>query len=504
MKKKLILLPLLMLALGACGSSVAPSSSSVPPSSSGPVADTNVYRIVGNVQDNEWTPDDDEFIMVKDADENIFTYEGIDMFVGEEWCITINGAYDGQIGFTGTSNLTLVDTGVTMELGGGPGTVKNFKVKTEGNYDVELNTGVTPRVLTITRVGDAVEQPPAPEVDAAEWHLIGTMNSWTEGDKTFPLYFNLLTEMYTGEFDLVLPTEGPIQFKIATGSTWDNSRGNGNVEVPSPAPAWLDLTDGGGNIKITEAGKYLVEFNWIATAGGVVGGEIFINKVTAEMIPAGFDITTTYSSIAAIKTEATLNKEYGTRGVITGLNGGLIYMQDTAGGFINAYVGGTATATLVLGNVIDVLGLFKLTNEVPQLSGEGSSGVATMKLVYAKSLALAPVVIDEAATLTTRTGTDYALSGQLVRINGVTAGTFASNAYDLNLGASKVQGYTGFSAGHEATSTNRAAIEAKIIALNTSGATFDIIGVLVHYNNTAGSWRFFITSVDQIIETPAA
>jgi hypothetical protein len=145
MKKKLILLPLLLLVLGACGSSVTPSSSSEPVSSE-PAEDTNVYRVVGSFSDPQWDPDSEDYIMEKATGENVFTFEALDLFVDEEWQITINGVWDGQIGFT--SSITIVDPDTTMGEGGGY-TPKNFKVLTDGNYDIELDTSVTPRQVTI-------------------------------------------------------------------------------------------------------------------------------------------------------------------------------------------------------------------------------------------------------------------------------------------------------------------------------------------------------------------
>ncbi len=296
MKKKLILLPLLMLALGACGSSTVASStpsttsatttSTVTTStttsettSEAPVVDTNVYRIVGTVQETAWTADGDDFVFVKDAEENIFTVEGIDLFINDEWAITLNGDWPGQLGFSGATNLTIVDTETTHGEGGGFA-VKNFKTLTDGNYDIELNTGVAPRVLTITRVGDPVNVPVVEE-DPGEWHLVGTITGtteetqWVVADTTFALVYDETSESYKGTFEF----EANAEFKVISSdhSGWDYARGPANVETDDPAPAWLDLT--GGNIKIVEAGNYLVEFVWVASEGATINGAIFITLI---------------------------------------------------------------------------------------------------------------------------------------------------------------------------------------------------------------------------------
>ena len=279
MKKKLILLPLLMLALGACGSSVTPSSSassSQPASSEAPTLDENVYRLTGNFYDPGWQPDS-EFVMTRVGTENKFVYEEIDLFVDEEWAITVNGDWAGQIGFTGTTNLTVVDSANTMGLGGGPGTVKNFKVLTDGNYDIELNTGVSPRTVTITRNGDPIDVPVV-EVDPEEWHLVGTMNGWDPADLSYPLPYNPTLTLYTGTYEL----EADSKFKIASaadGFGWNLSRNFDHLDVDVPAPDWLNTeSDNDRNIHITEAGTYKIDFIWIASVGANVRGVIYIIK----------------------------------------------------------------------------------------------------------------------------------------------------------------------------------------------------------------------------------
>jgi len=511
MKKKLILLPLLMLALGACGSSVVASSTPVTTSeettssetsttsettSEAPVADTNVYRIVGSVQETAWTVDGDEFLMVKDAEENIFTVEGIDMFVDDEWAISLNGDWPGQLGFTGATNLTIVDTATTHGEGGGFA-VKNFKTLTDGNYDIELNTGVTPRVLTITRVGDPVDVPVVEE-DPAEWHLVGNITDpvWTVADVTFALVYSEVTESYKGSFELAANAE----FKVISSdhSGWDYARGPANVETDDPVPAWLDLT--GDNIKIVEAGTYDVEFFWVASIGAAINGVITIAQQDPNALPEG------YTAITDILAEAEVSKVYKTRGTVVGINGGSIFIQDHTNNAINLYEAAAVADvyvalknTLVVGDVIDAEGTFKFYSFAAELD------LAKLTLVTASEgapLSMAQVIAD-AATLTSRMGTDESLSGQLVRLNGVTVGpvgTPGANKYVITFGATTVVGYTFFWGNDQA---NRDSVNAMITTLNTNATTFDVVGVLYSSSNSVeGTWSLGICSLDYII-TPA-
>ncbi|MFA5236099.1 MAG: hypothetical protein WC399_04595 [Bacilli bacterium] len=280
MKKKLILLPLLMLVLGACGSSVEPSSSNSEPTSTEPVEDTNVYRLVGSFSDPQWVVDSADYVMEKATGENVFTFEALDLFVDEQWQITVNGSWDNQIGFTST--ITLVDPDTTMGQGDGP-TVKNFKVLTDGNYDIELDTGVTPRKVTITRNGDPVDVP-TEEENADQWYLAGSMTdpAWAaEGvlDDDFELIEDdTIANYYFGTFDL----EANDEFKVVPvdlDDDWTYARGASKVQADDPVPSWLDLTSAGGNIKILEAGQYKVEFYWVASVGANLNGSIFITQI---------------------------------------------------------------------------------------------------------------------------------------------------------------------------------------------------------------------------------
>jgi len=251
------------------------------------MADTNVYRIVGSVQTAAWTVDDDEFLMVKDPEENIFTVASIDMFVDDEWQITLNGAWAGQLGFSGSPNLTVVDADTTHGEGGGY-SVKNFKTLIDGNYAITLETGddpgTSPRTITIIRNGDPLEEPPAPviEEDSGNWYLVGDMNGWAL-DGAWKLAYDEGSETYKGTFTLTVAAESEINLKLVTlndddppGVNWALARGASHVDADDPQQEWLDLTDGDNAIGINLSGDYMFEFTFVASVDAAVNGIITI------------------------------------------------------------------------------------------------------------------------------------------------------------------------------------------------------------------------------------
>lgn len=198
-------------------------------------------------------------------------------------------------------------------------------------------------------------------------------------------------------------------------------------------------------------------------------------------------------SIGDIITEATVGKIYKTTGTVTHLNGGSIFIQDDDGDAINAYPGSTATASLVVGNVVEVTGSYKTYNLAPELDA------ASVTLVSATDpTPIVPEVIDTDVALTAAMGTDYTVSGKFVRLNGVTTGAWASNKSTLTLGTATVGAYAGFSAGHEALGENRTEIGTLMAALATSGDAFDIMGVL-YSSNATGVWNLGFPTVNYIV-----
>ncbi len=151
-------------------------------------------------------------------------------------------------------------------------------------------------------------------------------------------------------------------------------------------------------------------------------------------------------------------------------------------------------------------GTYKIYNQAAELDA------AAITLYEAEAdPAVEPVVIADGAALTARMGTDTSLSGQLIRLNDVTVGpvgTPSANNYVITFDGVTITGYSFFSLAYEtavpAEGTGRTAINTLITSLNTSGETFDIIGVLYHSSNTLGTWKLGLCTVDYVITTPAA
>jgi len=463
------------------------------------VADTNVYRIVGTVQkanlDGDlaiaWDENDDEWLMTKDAAANIFTVASIDMFVDDEWGITLNGTWTGQRGFTGSPNLTIVDSATTHGEGGGF-SVKNFKTLTDGNYSVTLETGTnpgtSPRTLTIVRNGDPIDVPVVEE-DTEEWHLTGTMNGWNPADLTYPLVYNEEAAGYQGVFYL----EADTMFKVLSAETeWAYARGSAHVDADDPVPAWLDIASDSA-IKILTAGYYNIVFGWVASVGATINGVIIISEYDPDAVPEG------YYTIEAILAEHETAKVYKTRGVVVGINGGSMFIQDHKGNAINVYSNTAIKDTLVAGNVVDAEGAFKMYNNAAELDA------ATVTLHEAEGLfPVEPTVIATGAELTARMGTDTTLSGQLIRLNNVTAVSIATNYPVLSFDGASITGYSFYAAAYETASTGRTALNALFATLIASGETFDIIGVLYHSSSTLGTWRLGLMTTSYVIQHPAA
>ncbi len=596
--KKLFLLPVLLLALTACGttpssSSEEPSSSSEEPSSSSEfVADTRVWRLVGNFGTSGWDPANDTYLLTRVSPTvNQFEITVDDFYKDQEFQIVKNGLWDGQLGF---STITSMDPAGCFIEGSGYAT-KNAKAAQDGKYHIVLDTSNTfvpnisvhrlgdptnpaptetlwrlagsmnswaadndsylftetatpgtyeftldlyvgdifkltrngsdwvgadklgtitpagcvagtdnievaqhgnytiqvvdadPDVINVTRLGDPIV-PPVQEVDNGGWYLTGTINSWTVTDTTYALALVSGTEhTYEGVFEFAADAE----FVINAGGSYDLKRGPSKVQT-TPAPVGIDLT--GDNIKVTTAGTYKVTFTWATDMGGVI---VIVDVWNGTSLPEGG------MTISAILAEATTAKVYTTRGIIVGINGGSIFLEDASGNALNVYNGGTATLIIKdevkIGNVVDAVGSYKLYNNAAELDAANLTFVAT-----AAATLITPFVIADAAALTARMGTNYALSGQLVRLNGVTVGpvgTPSNNNYVITFGTTTVTGYSFFSLAYEtatpATGTGRTAINTAIAALNTAATTFNVVGVL-YSSNSSGLWKLGITNVSMV------
>lgn len=292
MNKKLILLPLALLTLAACGttsSSTQSSSSSTSSSSSAPYVDNTVYRLVGSM--NGWDPanEDEAWILVKKADENVFELT-TDFFEGDEFAVTLNGVWDGQLGFSGNDAAVFSfvdDTPANFGEGGGYD-VKNFLTLNDGNYKVTLeltvdrSAGVPKlvRELTIHRLGEPVN-PPVKEVDTADWVLVGTMNSWNQAGTEYPL---AKVEGKEHEYSIEVDLEANAAFKVlAVTSGWTYARGNSTVAWVGEPAAWFEAGSD-NNIVIKEAGTYIVTLKWEQSIGGKINGNVFLSKIVLEPV----------------------------------------------------------------------------------------------------------------------------------------------------------------------------------------------------------------------------
>jgi hypothetical protein len=230
--------------------------------------DNNVYRLTGAFHDALWDTSSSIYVLTRVGHADIFEIN-VDMFINLEWKITINGTWDNAIAFSGTENLTIVDSGNTMVESAED---NNFKVNIDGNYTINLNTELTQRVLTIERNGDPLSV--NPDINHDDWVLVGEMNSWTTSDTTYQLIYDAGQEVYIIEQFTITQT---VKFKIVSSSFgWGSDRGFEQV-INDPLDPWLS-GDGDGNIIISTVGTYTVTFDWATRLNG--GGTILITQYT--------------------------------------------------------------------------------------------------------------------------------------------------------------------------------------------------------------------------------
>jgi hypothetical protein len=287
---KLIILPLLMLIVASCDigedslsesseevssyessetESLSSEESSEEPSSQIIYGDNNIYRVTGQFAGSDWNTLDNNFIMQRVGDDDIFEFT-VDMFFGLEWKISINGNWDEQIAFSGTENLTIVDEEETMRGSGEP--YHNFIAKLDGNYTLNLNTEDSPRILTIVRNGEPLTI--NPDIDHGDWSLVGDMNDWTTSDTTYSFVHDEELDVYIIEQFDAWPG---IQFKIVSSSFgWGSDRGFD--QVINEEEIWLNGDDD-GNILILISGTYTIVFDWDTLPNG--GGTILITQYSA-------------------------------------------------------------------------------------------------------------------------------------------------------------------------------------------------------------------------------
>ncbi len=421
------------------------------------------WRIAGSM--NSWLNPDDTMLFTETATDGTYEFT-LDLYAADEFKVVKNGAT--WLGATALGTVTPAES-----VGG----TDNIVVAQHGNYTIQVVDGETD-VINVTRLGDPIV-PPVQEEDVGGWYLTGTINSWTITDTTtFALpAVSGVDHTYEATFAFAKDAE----FVINAGGTYDLKRGPSKVQL-DPEPIGIDVS--GDNIKVTIAGNYKVTFTWATDLGGVI--------VIKNM---------DYSTITEILAERTVSKVYTTRGTIVGINGGSIFLEDASGNAINVYNSGTNVIKdeALIGNVVDATGTYKLYNNAAELD------VASLTVVTETLSPITPFVIADAAALTARMGTDYSMSGQLVRLNGVTVGpvgTPSSNNYVFTFGTTTLTGYSFFSLAYEtanpAAGTGRTAVNAAINALNAAGTTFNVVGVLYCSSATTGLWKLGITNVSMV------
>jgi hypothetical protein len=185
----------------------------------------------------------------------------LDLLIGNEFKIV------RMLGTTATwlgapnVDITLLPSATPVTIGG----TDNFTVSVHGQYKVTVVNGAKPGV-TFDRLGDPIVPPPAPEVDPANWKIVGTMTTpgFTPSNNSLPLLpVSGVAGSYSIDLDLVLNSE----FKVKTGDTWESGRDLGFDKVTSVTTGLFSNV--GGNINSLVSGKFRVTFTFAPSAGTI-------------------------------------------------------------------------------------------------------------------------------------------------------------------------------------------------------------------------------------------
>jgi len=142
----------------------------------------------------------------------------------------------------------------------------NFEVTINGNYSVTIDDSVSPVKANFVRLGAPIVTPPAPEVDPANWKIVGTMTTpgFNPSNNTLPLTpVTGVSGSYFIDLDLVVDSK----FKVKTGDTWESGRDLGFGAVTS-VTAGLFVSDN-GDIKSLVSGKFRVTYAFAPSAGTI-------------------------------------------------------------------------------------------------------------------------------------------------------------------------------------------------------------------------------------------
>ena len=159
-------------------------------------------------------------------------------------------------------NITLSPTSTPATIGG----TGDFTVSVHGSYKVTVVNGGAKPAVTFNRLGDPIVPPPAPEVDPANWKIVGTMTTpgFTPSNNSLPLLpVSGVAGSYSIDLDLVLGS----QFKVKTGDAWNTGRDLGFSAVTSVTTNLFSNVD--GNINSLVSGKFRVTYAFASSAGTI-------------------------------------------------------------------------------------------------------------------------------------------------------------------------------------------------------------------------------------------
>jgi hypothetical protein len=296
------LLPAMLFVLAACGGTASSSSSA--PASSSAFQDANEYRIVGSSQAlSAWTPAN-ALVMTRAAGTNTFS-RTLDLFEADEWKLVIGTSWDNGTVSAKTPGISIVDNGetwakdealefvvpddantITVDDNNGG---LNFETVVDGNYTVTfVSSSPLSKSLTILRNGNPLVPPPTPEVDPANWFLVGSItddgsegSAWNPANKEFAM---TPVAGQTGVYDITLAVEIDDLFKVKTGDTWSTGRDLGFSAI-TLQPAGVFGNDS-GNIKALASGTFRIVFTFAPSAGS-------ITVESTGWIGYGFDLSET-------------------------------------------------------------------------------------------------------------------------------------------------------------------------------------------------------------------
>jgi hypothetical protein len=217
------------------------------------------WYLVGNFTTPNWG---DGFVEANKLTQTGTTYtKSLDLLIGNQFKLV---RMVGTIPTWNGASIKGTVLPVASELGIGGS--DNFEVTINGNYSVTIDDSVTPVKANFVRLGDPIVAPPAPEVDPANWKIVGSLTTpaWTPSNNSLALTpVTGVAGAYSIDLDLVLNAE----FKVKTGDTWETGRDLGFDKVTSVTTGLFSNV--GGNINSLVSGKFRVTFTFAPSAGTI-------------------------------------------------------------------------------------------------------------------------------------------------------------------------------------------------------------------------------------------